>query len=257
MKLRVKAGGLTDVGLKRDHNEDHILVAPEHGLFAVADGMGGHAAGEVASRAAIEALDDFVVRANAEKDFEWPFGTRNAYTHEQNILHNAAMLANRQVVAMAEQNRSYGGMGTTLAVLYIPDEIAHICHVGDSRVYLYRNGMLNPLTQDHSWVNEQVQRNLISEEEARQHRWRNVITRALGNRESVEVEMMQPLEPRPEDIFLLCSDGLTSMLEDDQIADILAMRGHDPGDAAGELVRLSNQAGGFDNISVVVVRIEP
>lgn len=256
MKLKVSAGGLTDVGLKRDHNEDHILVAPEHGLYAVADGMGGHAAGEVASRAAIEALDEFVVRAGAEEDFEWPFGTNSSYTHEQNVLYNATMLANRQVVAMAEQNRSYGGMGTTLAVLYIPDEIVHIGHVGDSRAYLYRNGDLQALTQDHSWVNEQVQRNIISEEEARQHRWRNVITRALGNRETVEVDMVS-VEPRPGDIFLLCSDGLTGMLEDDQIADTLAMRGTDPDAASAELVRLSNQAGGFDNISVVVVRIEP
>lgn len=255
MKLKVRAGGLTDVGLKREHNEDHILVSPEHGLYAVADGMGGHAAGEVASRAAIETLDDFVLRASAEKDFEWPFGSRPTYTHEQNILHNAAMLANRQVCAMAEENRSYGGMGTTLAVLYIPDELVHVCHVGDSRVYLYRNGELEPLTQDHSWVNEQVQRNIISEEEARQHRWRNVITRALGNRETVEVDMMT-VEPQPEDIFLLCSDGLTGMLEDDQIADCLAMRGHQPEAACAELVRLSNEAGGFDNISVVVVRIE-
>jgi PPM family protein phosphatase len=255
MKLKVRAGGLTDVGLKREHNEDFILVSPDHGLYAVADGMGGHAAGEVASRAAIKAIDEFVARVGGERDLEWPFGARLEYSHEQNVLHNAAMLANREVCAMAEQNRSLGGMGTTLAVLYIPDEIIHVCHVGDSRVYRYRNGMIEGLTQDHSWVNEQVQRNLISEEEARQHRWRNVITRALGNRETVEVDMRM-VEPQPEDIFLLCSDGLTGMLEDDQIADTLAMYGHVPDEACAELVRLSNEAGGFDNISVVVVRIE-
>lgn len=255
MKLKVKAGGQTDVGLKREYNQDQVLVDPELGLFAVADGMGGHAAGEVASKAAIDTLRDFVGKTRIDKSFTWPFGARPEYTPDQNVVVTAVKLANRQVCSMSEKNEEYAGMGTTLAALFLPDDEIHIVHVGDSRVYRLRDGDLEVMTQDHSWVNEQVQRNIISEEEARQHRWRNVITRALGNNDAVEVDL-QSAEPKPGDVYLLCSDGLTGMVPDEKIREVLEAMSEDPDATCAELVRLSNEAGGVDNISVVVVRIE-
>lgn len=255
MKLKVKAGGQTDVGMKREYNQDQVLVDPELGIFAVADGMGGHAAGEVASKAAIEALRDFVRKTQDDKSFTWPFGARPELSPNENILVSAVKLANREVCAMAEKNQEYLGMGTTLAVVFMPEDEVHIVHVGDSRVYRLREGALEVLTQDHSWVNEQVQRNIISEDEARQHRWRNVITRALGNNDAVEVDL-QTVEPQPGDIYLVCSDGLTGMVDDMKIAEVLGEMAGDPEAACRELVRLSNEAGGQDNISVVVVRLD-
>lgn len=255
MKFTVRAGGLTDVGLKRDHNEDSVLVAQELGLYAVADGMGGHAAGEVASKTAITTVQDFVEKAKTDKGFTWPYGMQKEFSQDENILVSAVKLANREVCAMSEKDESYGGMGTTFAAIYLPEEKIHVCHVGDSRVYRFRNGELEPMTQDHSWVNEQLQRNIISEEEARQHRWRNVITRALGSRDAVEIDLTS-VDAEAGDIFLLCSDGLTGMITDDQIADVLKEKGDDPEGACKVLIELSNEAGGLDNISAIIVRIE-
>jgi protein phosphatase len=255
MKLKVQSGGQSDTGLKRQHNEDRILASDVLGLYAVADGMGGHAAGEVASEAAIKALEEFVARTRDDPDFTWPFGRHEEYDLEENILHSAVALANRQVCRLSEKNAALGGMGTTLAALYMPEDKAYLCHVGDSRVYLLREGGLQGLTVDHSWVNEQVQRNLISQEEARQHRWRNVITRALGSREDVEIDLTR-IEPQPGDLFLICSDGLTSMVDDATITQCLASANGDLAGACAELVKKANAAGGLDNVSVVLVSVE-
>lgn len=254
-ETRFKAEGKTDVGLKREHNEDNILVADDMGLFAVADGMGGHAAGEVASEAAIESLREFVHQVREDENITWPFGTRDDLTIHENLLYSGISLANRKVCSLAEENAAFGGMGTTIAVLYLAEGKAHVSHVGDSRVYLYRDGELSGLTQDHSWVNEQVQRSIITEEEARTHRWRNVITRALGNRDEVEIDIAQ-VEVRSGDLFLLCSDGLTSMIDDQAIEGALAGDNGELSKTCEKLVALANEAGGLDNISVVIIRIE-
>lgn len=252
---KVRAAGLTDVGLKREHNEDSMLVAKDLGLFSVADGMGGHAAGEVASAAAISAVEDFVHQARDDENITWPFGTRTDLDSNENILLSALSLANQKVCSLSKSDTSLGGMGTTVVALYLVDDKAHVGHVGDSRLYRFRDGVLEIVTQDHSWVNEQLQRNIISEEEARTHRWRNVITRALGSRDDIEVDI-QTLETQPGDLFLLCSDGLTSMMSDAEISETLNSGNVDPPKICEELVRLANEAGGLDNVSVIVVQVD-
>jgi PPM family protein phosphatase len=253
---RLEACGRTDIGRHRPHNEDSIVVAKGLSLFAVADGMGGHAAGEVASRTAVEALENFITQTSTDHDFTWPFGMDKNYDFEENILLTAIHLANRKVCQVASENQDYAGMGTTMAAIYAPEARIHIGHVGDSRVYRLRERRLELLTMDHSWVNEQLQRNVITEDEARNHRWRNVITRALGNRSELEVDL-QTVEPLAGDRFLICSDGLTGMLRDEEIAEILNRCDDDLEEACDTLVEASNAAGGMDNISVVLVRVQP
>ncbi len=252
---KMAAVGLTDVGRRRPHNEDSIIVIEELGLFAVADGMGGHAAGEVASRSAVQTLHDFIRQASIDRDFTWPLGLDQQFSLAENMLLTGFQLANRRVGRLASDNVQYTGMGTTLAALYAPDSQVHIAHVGDSRIYRYHGEQLELLTADHSWVNEQLQRRIITEDEARNHRWRNVITRALGNRQELEVDL-KTLPTRAGDLYLICSDGLTGMVSDEQIARVLGEESDELGEACRRLVDLANEAGGMDNVSVVLVRVE-
>jgi PPM family protein phosphatase len=255
--FKLKACGVTDVGMRRPHNEDSIVVAPEEGLFVVADGMGGHAAGEVASLAAVQTLHNFVCMAMDDGDFTWPFGFNDKLSRNENLLHSAIMLSNHKVCMIAQDNPECSGMGTTMAALHIRLDSGEgiIAHVGDSRVYRWRKGKLEQMTRDHSWVNEQLQRNVLTEEEARNHRWRNVITRALGNRPDIEIDMQTvPLEAG--DLFLLCSDGLTTMLEDRQLSRAIAQNVQNLDTLSQSLVDEANELGGFDNISVVLARVD-
>lgn len=252
--IKLAAHGVTDCGRRRPHNEDSILVAEDLSLFLVADGMGGHAAGEVASRTAVQSVREFIEQAAKDRDFTWPFGMDNHYSPIENMLLTGFLLANRRVGRLAEENAQYNGMGTTLAGIYAPDGEIHIGHVGDSRIYKFHDGTLSALTADHSWVNEQLQRNIITEDEARTHRWRNIITRALGNRADLEVDL-KTVDCVPGDLFLICSDGLTGMIEDQHIQKILLDCGENLADACQALIEASNQAGGIDNISVVLVRV--
>lgn len=255
-KLKLAACGKTDTGLKRNHNEDNILVSVEHGIFAVADGMGGHAAGEVASLAVVETLGRFIEQTGADPNFTWPFGRQENCSYPENLLITGIQLANREICVMAENDAKYNGMGTTVAAVYMAAAQVQVAHVGDSRVYIVKNGEFKQITEDHSWVNEQLQRNIITEEEARNHRWRNVITRALGNRPEIEVEI-QSLPAEAGDLYMLCSDGLTTMVEDARIAEIIAEGRSNLELCASQLVGEANAAGGFDNISVVLVEVQP
>lgn len=251
----VQALGQTDIGRKREHNEDSIGLLDEHRIYIVADGMGGHAAGEVASRTAIDALISFIRQTKIDRDFTWPFGVSDNRTYAENIIDTGIQIANRKVCDLSESNPQYNGMGTTLAAVYAPDNRVLVAHVGDSRVYRVREGRLQLLTMDHSWVNEQLQRNIITEEEARTHRWRNVITRALGNRTELVVDI-QVHTPKPGDLFLICSDGLSGMIDDDKIEMILNETAGDLDNACLTLIAAANEAGGQDNISAVLVRID-
>lgn len=238
---KLLVGSATDVGLVRSNNQDQLLVAP--GLYAVADGMGGHAAGEVASATAVKAL-----RAAFEASDQ-----RSAET-----LLNAARAANRAVWEQAQSHRSMRGMGTTLVALAV---IEHqdgtnglaVVHIGDSRAYLLRERTFSQLTVDHSLVQELVNDGQISEAQAAVHPQRHVLTRALGVEPSVEVDLMA-IDPRHADRYLLCSDGLSREASDEEIASVLE-RHRDPSEAARELVRLANSRGGSDNVTVVVVDV--
>ncbi|MCB2154290.1 Stp1/IreP family PP2C-type Ser/Thr phosphatase [bacterium] len=253
-KLRIQAAGLSDRGLKRGHNEDSLSVVPDIGLFIVADGMGGHNAGEVASRQAIESIVDFLRKATNDTDLTWPFPQQPDLDRVENTIVAAVKLANRDVCNLSLEHQEYSGMGTTLVAMLIDENCSRvsIAHVGDSRCYRLRDGKFEQLTLDHSWVSEQLQKNIITAEEAKNHRWKNVITRALGNKLDVEVDV-QTEDIHSGDLFLLCSDGLSSMIEDEAIESVVLEK-PDLEECIHGLIRAANNSGGLDNISVILVR---
>jgi protein phosphatase len=253
-RFKVLAAGRTDVGRRRQHNEDAFACEPELALFVVADGMGGHAAGEIASELAVKSLSDFASAFKNQPDFTWPFGVEKRLSPAENLLVNGIKLANRSVCALAQDHPEYSGMGTTIVACRIDEDRAIVGHVGDSRTYLLRGGELSLKTEDHSWVNEQVQQQLLSEEEAKNHRWRNIITRALGNRFEVEVDHTS-FDLEVGDTVVLCTDGLTGPVSEGQIAEILGETLPDVEAACERLVETANEQGGPDNITVVVVHI--
>jgi len=242
--MKTQVFGLTDVGRRRESNQDALLVAPERGLYAVADGMGGHAAGEVASHIAIEALSEVLRDVAFLTDHTDPktAGTR---------LQVAFVEGNQRICDSVVTRGEWRGMGTTIVALVTLEDRAVIGHVGDSRAYLLRDGTLRRLTDDHSWVSEQVRMGLMTDEEAHRHPMRNIVTRALGNRPALDVDINEA-EAVPADVFLLCSDGLNSMLTDREISETLHANRQDPEVACQKLVEAANAKGGEDNITVIV-----
>lgn len=237
--------GLTDVGRRRENNQDSLLVREELGLFAVADGMGGHAAGEVASHLAIEALGETLDEGALRDDNPDPQRVASR-------LEDAFVEGNRRICDSVVARGEWRGMGTTIVALVALGEKVVIGHVGDSRAYLLRDGRLRRLTNDHSWVSEQVRMGLMTDDEAHRHPMRNIVTRALGNRPDLDADIREA-EVHAGDVYLLCSDGLNSMLTDAEILRVLTLRGRDPEAACRELVALANSKGGEDNITVIVV----
>lgn len=227
----------THPGLKRPKNEDAVghALTPWGGVFVVADGVGGHRTGEVAARLAVETiLDHLKGKEPSPKALLQAFEEANARIYQE---------------AQRPENR---GMGTTATCLLLDLPYALIAHVGDSRAYLLRKGELTLLTEDHSWVAERVRQGLLSPEEAKTHRWRNVITNALGSFPQARVDLMG-LKLEPGDVFLLCSDGLSGVLEDRTLGEVL--KSFPPEEAARRLVALANEWGGPDNVSAIVVRV--
>jgi len=237
--------GMTDVGRRRENNQDQFVVDDDHGFFAIADGMGGHAAGEVASHIAIEALSE-AMRTNSGED-----DGRDPQEASQRLVH-AVVEGNRRICESVLARGEWRGMGTTIVALLTLGDRAVIGHVGDSRAYLLRDGQLRRLTADHSWVGEQVRLGLLTDEEAQQHPMRNIVTRAMGNRLELDVELNEATV-EPGDVFLLCSDGLNSMMTDDVIREALQSHKDSPRDACEALVNLANERGGDDNITVIVM----
>lgn len=253
--MALSAFGITDVGRKRRHNEDAYLLDAERGLFVVADGMGGHAAGEVASRITVESIQEYLALRDDEGESTWPFGFNNRYSMEGNLLSTAIKKANERVIRAVQNRPELKGMGTTVVAALFDAERATLVHVGDSRCYLYRRGELRRLTDDHSWVQEQVNAGILTPEEATSHPLKNVVTRALGGSPNVLPDLLEvPFEAG--DSFLLCSDGLTGMMADDEISSILASEGLAESRVRA-LVDLANDRGGVDNITVLLVDILP
>ena len=253
--MKVVCEARSDVGRKRKGNEDSLFLNSEQRLYVVADGMGGHAAGEVASRVAVDAINEFVTLTGGNEEITWPFGLDESISYEGNRLKTAIRHANRRVLEATRESAEYEGMATTVAAVLLDDDTAHLAHVGDSRIYLWSGGEISQLTNDHSWVNEQIQSGVISAEQARSHPLRNVVTRALGGRSDLLVDIQQR-RMRAGDVLLLCSDGLTTMIGDDDIARILGGAPGDVARAATALVDEANQRGGEDNITVVLIRFE-
>jgi protein phosphatase len=253
--MRILHEGRSDVGRKRKGNEDSLFVNPDQRLFVVADGMGGHAAGEVASRVAVDAINEFVTLTGGNEEITWPFGLDESISYEGNRLKTAIRQANRRVLEATRQSAEYEGMATTVAAVLVDGDVANIAHVGDSRIYLWDGEGISLLTSDHSWVNEQIQSGVISPEQARSHPLRNVVTRALGGRSDLVVDV-QSRQMRAGDVLLLCSDGLTTMIGDEDIARILGEAQGDVARAANALVAEANQRGGEDNITVILLKFE-
>jgi len=244
--MKARAAGLSDLGRCRKVNQDQFLLDSSLGLYAIADGMGGHAAGEVASDLAINALAGSL--RNHKESGSGPWTPERA----AELLRQALNDGNRKICESVANRVEWRGMGTTMVALVLAGETAVIGHVGDSRAYLLRDGELRQITSDHSWVNEQVKLGLLTPEQAYRHPMRNIVTRALGNQTEVQVDVSVEVV-RPNDIFALCSDGLSGMVSDEEIAEILAKHGDVPRDACRLLVDQANLHGGEDNVTVIVM----
>jgi serine/threonine protein phosphatase PrpC len=238
----LRAAASTDVGLRRKENEDRYALSPQLGFYLVADGMGGHTAGQVASELAAE------TSLRAIQTLE------GAATSLAEKLRYAVGAANRAIYSQAQQHDEYAGMGTTLVAFLADEERAALAHVGDSRAYLIRGSRIRQLTDDHSIVGELLRRREISEDAAREHPHRHVLTRALGVRRSVEPDLVE-LALEPGDIFVLCSDGLTNHVEDHEIAKRVC-EGDDLQEVCEQLIDLANSRGGEDNSTVLLARCE-
>jgi protein phosphatase len=251
----LQAGAVSDVGRVRKTNEDAFIADREVSLFAVADGMGGHDAGEVASALAIEAVSAFVRGSARDRDVSWPCGIDRSLSDDANRLGAAIHQANRRIFQTAEHNDHYSGMGTTLvAALMIGARMA-VGHVGDSRVYLCRRGSAQQLTEDDSWAATILAKNPhISPEEIARHPMRNVLTNVLGARDRVDVHLSEHVLV-PGDIVLLCSDGLHGVLDPEALAEIVAGQ-QDLQRAARLLVDAALERGSRDNITALLVRYD-
>jgi len=253
--MRARAAGISDVGLQRDHNEDSFAILNEQELFIVADGMGGHRAGDVASRLATDAIVDFF-KATASDDVTWPFHFDARLSEEENRLLTGIRLANRQIVEQSVRARECHGMGTTVvgALFSAKKRKMFIGHVGDSRAYRVRGGEITQMTRDHSLVNDYLLAMPELTEEQRSELPKNVITRALGMQDQVTVDL-QADDVEAGDLYLLCSDGLSGMIEDEEILDVVKDQ-RDLDTACRRLIALANEHGGEDNITAVIVKID-
>lgn len=255
MVLRAVAAGLTDVGLQREHNEDSFVVLDDFDLYVVADGMGGHRAGDVASKIATETIAEFF-RSTASEDVTWPFHFDTSLSEEENRLLTGIRVANRQIFERSTRSRDYHGMGTTVVgAMFSPRKgKMFIGHVGDSRCYRIRDGRITLLTRDHSLFNDYLLAMPDLTEEQRRELPRNVITRALGMQDQVVVDLQHD-DAQHGDVYVLCSDGLSGMMTDEEILAIV-MGAPDIGEACKRLIARANEQGGEDNITAVVIRIE-
>jgi protein phosphatase len=249
----LEAFGQTDVGRRRKLNEDNFLVDMESCLFAVCDGMGGHNAGEVASKMAIETLGAFIQRSQREKEITWPYGLDVNLSFDGNRLKTAIKLSNKRVYKAADNREEYTGMGTTVVAALVSGNVMTIASAGDSRCYLLRGGILTQITKDDSWVSAAWAEGILNAEEIERHPFKNVITKAVGAKDTIELDVLEQILS-PGDTALLCSDGLHSMISDKEILKVLSASPASLQDAAAGLITAANEAGGKDNVSVVLVR---
>ncbi len=252
--MEVAVGAKTDVGLKRSHNEDNLCVDPALRLFVVCDGMGGSNAGEVASKLAVETIQRHIKEAHDNDSLPMVGDYDSQFSRATNRLASAIRSANRVIRDGAKSEAGHEGMGTTVVSAVLNGSVLSIAHVGDSRIYLIRGETIQPLTADHSLVAEQVRRGLMTEEEAERSPQKNIITRALGIEDTVDVDLDEiPL--MQGDGVLLCSDGLTRGVKPAEILDVVR-RAREPQAASDQLVDRANAAGGLDNTTVVLVTVQ-
>lgn len=242
--LRVKSYGQSDVGLKRTNNEDALIIKPELALWAIADGMGGAAAGEIASQIFVKkAVEAFSLNKSISEE-----GIIN-------LIQKTFLRANEEILKHVKVNPEHKGMGCTAELLTFYEQNYFLAHVGDSRAYLLRGGRLRQLTKDHSLIQKQIDQGLLTPAEAKKHNLRHVILRAVGVEESLAVDLVRG-KTWPQDIFLLCSDGLTDMVDDHLIQDTLGPSSVPLEQKGEKLISLAKAAGGHDNITVILCQVE-
>ena len=253
--MQLKSFGHSDVGRKREKNEDSFLVAEDIALFTVADGMGGHQGGGFASKLAVSTIEEIVRALESDPDMTLQEGVSSRVRpgEYQGYLRYAIQLASQRIYEQAISDSTLRGMGTTAVVLLFRSDKVYVANVGDSRAYRIRGSEINQITKDHSLVGEQIRAGILSEADARFHRLKNIITRSVGFQEDVDADIdIRVL--REGDRFLLCSDGLSNMLEDGEIRDVVSS--NTPEAACRRLVDIANERGGDDNITVLIVEVE-
>lgn len=241
--------------MKRDHNEDSLFLFADQNVYLVADGMGGHASGEVASQMAVETVAKFFKETAEDEEVTWPFKMDKDLHYQENRLGTSVKLANLRIFESAVNDAKKKGMGTTIVAIFFHDNKAHVAHVGDSRVYCYRpsDQSFRQVTEDHSLLNDYIKMKDLTPEEIENFPHKNVIVRALGMKETVQVDVATE-EPLEEDIYLLCSDGLNGMISDEVMRQTLIECGDDLEKGCNLLIQRGNEAGGTDNITVVLAQ---
>ncbi len=254
--MRLTFAGTSDVGRKRTHNEDAYLLLPEESLCCVADGMGGHASGEVAARIAVEEMAEFFRLTGRDDEATWPFKLDPARGPDENRLLTGVKLANVRIFERAATDQRLRGMGTTIVAASFPKGGRHalVGHVGDSRAYLWRHGAFRQLTEDHSLLNDYRKTRALTPEEIEAFPHKNVIVRALGMKDAVEVDLLR-VELEDGDILLLCSDGLSGMVPDVRIAEVIRANAGELRQATKALIDEANAAGGVDNVTCVLAQV--
>jgi len=251
--MKIRYAAKTDVGMKRTHNEDYFSLIEDEQLFLVADGMGGHASGEVASKMAAETIGEFYQRTREDEDATWPYKMDRSLSYVENRLVCAVKLANLRIFETSCRDIRYKGMGTTIVSCMVSGDKAYVGHVGDSRVYRIRAGAIQQITRDHSLLEDYKEAKPdMTEEEERNFPHKNVITRALGMRETVQVDI-KAHQIQSGDLFILCSDGLSGMVPDEQIL-YIASNAKSLERAVAELVDAANRAGGTDNVTTLLLQ---
>ena len=250
--LKIEVAGETNVGMKRNHNEDNFSILEESGLYIVADGMGGHASGEVASKMAVDALKEFFAATASDPERTWPYKMDRSKGYEENRLVTGIKLANLRIYESAQRDARQRGMGTTIVSMFAVEDGVYVAHVGDSRVYRLRGGKIEQLTEDHSLLNDYIKMKRLTAEEIANFPHKNVIVRALGMKDTVKVDARYE-QPQAGDVYLLCSDGLSGPVTDPEMLEITTTA-PDLKSAATRLIEKANAAGGPDNITVVLAR---
>ncbi len=250
--LTLDFAGDTNIGKKRETNQDHFAIVAEQDLVVVADGMGGHLAGDIASKLAVSSICDFFLQTSDDRDITWPFRPKTELDYHTNRIVNAMKLANRAVYEKASMKRAYRGMGTTAVMFHYNGDTAIVGHVGDSRVYLFRHGKLRQLTEDHSLLNDFKKNISMTPEDEAKFPYKNIIIRALGMKDRVEVDTTS-LAPQSGDLILLCTDGLTGEVDDQALEDILG-EGDNLQDKIDTMIDQAMANGGKDNITASIAR---
>lgn len=247
--MEINVYGISDVGMRRERNEDNYLINQDLNLFMVADGMGGHVGGEFASKLAVRTIEDIFAKMAENSEMSILEDNKIDQHDFASQLRYAIQSASKHIFDEAEKDPNLKGMGTTSVVLLVRNDRVYIANVGDSRGYIVRNGEILQLTEDHSLVGEQLRAGVISEATARGHKLKNIITRSVGFQKEVEIDVIIKV-PQEGDRFLLCSDGLTNMVDDKEILDVVSDSSLE--DACHILVDMANTRGGDDNITVVL-----